>query len=211
MKHSLVLGSASAARASILERAGIAFTQLAADIDEAALVEQDAKPRVQAQALATAKAHRVANRMIAQHQISAPAYIVAADSVFEFEGRAFGKPLRADVAAERWRAQRGKAGCLHTGHTLIVVLDGNKQRVLQETVSASVSFAHVSETEINDYVATGEPLNVAGGFTIEGRGATLVSGVEGDPNAVLGLSLRAVREMLQRVGVSLTSWWHQHG
>src|SRR5699024_7223999 len=90
-----------------------------------------------------------------------------------------------------------------------VLMDGNKQRVLQETVSASVSFADVSDAEIEDYVATGEPLNVAGGFTLEGRGAALVSGVEGDPNAVLGLSLRAVREMLQRVGVSMTSWWDQ--
>src|SRR5699024_5752241 len=84
-------------------------------------------------------------------------------------------------------------------------MDGNKQRVLQETVSASVSFADVSDAEIEDYVATGEPLNVAGGFTLEGRGAALVAGVEGDPNAVLGLSLRAVREMLQLVCVSMTS------
>ncbi len=211
MKHPLVLGSASTARASILERAGIPFSQLAADIDEAALVEEGVKPRVQAQALATAKAHAVADLVMEQHQTIGPAYIVAADSVFEFEGRAFGKPLRADIAIERWRAQRGKTGRLHSGHTLIVLLDGTKQRVLQETVSASVSFADVSDAEIEDYVATGEPLNVAGGFTLEGRGATLVSGVEGDPNAVLGLSLRAVREMLQRVGVSLTSWWDQHG
>jgi len=209
MKHSLVLGSASAARANILERAGIPFSQLAADIDEAALVEESAKPHVLAQALATAKAHAVTDRIIDQHQTIGPTYIVASDSVFEFEGRAYGKPLQADIATERWRAHRGKTGCLHSGHTLIVLMDGNKQRVLQETVSASVSFADVSDAEIEDYVATGEPLNVAGGFTLEGRGAALVSGVEGDPNAVLGLSLRAVREMLQRVGVSMTSWWDQ--
>src|SRR5699024_11382895 len=92
---------------------------------------------------------------------------------------------------------RGKTGCLHSGHTLIVLMDGNKQRVLQETVSASVSFADVSDAEIEDYVATGEPLNVAGGFTLEGRGAALVSGVEGDPTAGVGLSFRVVREVVQ--------------
>lgn len=210
MKHPLVLGSASTARSRILERAGIPFSQLPVDIDEAALVKDIVKPRIQAQTLATAKAHAVADRVLDQHPTTEPIYIVAADSVFELEGQAFGKPLRTDIAIARWRAQRGKTGQLHSGHTLIVLLAGKKQRVLQETVSASVSFADVSDAEIDDYVATGEPLNVAGGFTLEGRGATLVSGVHGDPNAVLGLSLRAVREMLQRVGVSLTGWWNQH-
>lgn len=207
MSTHLVLGSASAARAAILTRAGIPFTQLAADIDESALAVDIPGPRAQAQALATAKAHAVADMLVEQHQPSVPTYVIAADSVFEFQGQAFGKPKLPKIAVQRWQAQRGKAGMLHSGHAIIGLLNGQKQRVLQESVSADVVFADVSDAVINDYVATGEPLFVAGGFTLEGYGATMVSEVRGDPNAVLGLSLRAVREMLDRLSVSLTTLW----
>lgn len=207
MSVTILLGSASSARAAILTRAGIPFTQLAADIDEAALVTDIPEPRVQAQALATAKAHAVANKLLHDPQPHDPTYIIAADSVFEFEGQAYGKPQRPEVATQRWRAQRGRSGMLHSGHTVVAVLGGRKQRILQETVSATVSFADVTDSVIDDYVATGEPLFVAGGFTLEGHGATMITGVDGDPNAVLGLSLRAVREMLDRLGVSMTALW----
>lgn len=207
MSVTIVLGSASAARAAILTRAGIPFTQLAADIDEEALVTDIPEPRVQAQALATAKAHAVADMLLHQQQPLEPTYVIAADSVFEFEGQAYGKPQHSDIATRRWRAQRGKSGMLHSGHTVIALLEGRKQRIVQETVSASVAFADVSDSVIDDYVATGEPLFVAGGFTLEGHGATMISGVDGDPNAVLGLSLRAVREMLDRLGVVITTLW----
>lgn len=207
MTPQIVLGSASAARAAILRRAGIPFTQLAADLDEAQLVTNIEQPRVQAQALATAKAHAVADLLIADQAPQAPTYVIAADSVFEFQGEAYGKPQTVKSATQRWRAQRGKTGQLHSGHCVIAILDGKKQRVLQETVSAAVTFANVSNTVIDHYVATGEPLYVAGGFTLEGHGATMIDAVDGDPNAVLGLSLRAVREMLDRVGVQLTQLW----
>lgn len=210
MTTRIVLGSASAARAAILERAGIPFTQVPADIDEAALVTEISKPRVQAQALATAKAHAVADRLTAEQRVTEATYILAADSVFELEGQPFGKPHRPQIARERWRNQRGKTGTLHTGHCVIAMLAGQSQRVLQETVSATVTFANVSDAVIDDYVATGEPLGVAGGFTLEGYGATMVSAVHGDPNAVLGLSLRAVRELLERLGVRLTQLWDTH-
>lgn len=208
MSVTLVLGSASAARAAILTRAGIPFRQFSADIDEAALVTDIPEPRAQAQTLATAKAHAVADRLIDQHEVVGPTYVIAADSVFEFAGRPYGKPQRPEIAIQRWHDQRGKSGVLHSGHSIIAILAGKKQRVLQETVSATVSFANVSKTVIQDYVATGEPLFVAGGFTLEGHGATMISGVEGDPNAVLGLSLRAVREMLERLDVHLTTLWN---
>lgn len=207
MSVTLLLGSASTSRAAILTRAGIPFTQLAADIDEAALVTDVPEPRVQAQALATAKAHAVCDMLLRDARPVEPTYIIAADSVFEFEGHAYGKPQHPDVATERWRAQRGKSGILHSGHTIIAALGGRKQRILQETVSATVAFANVSDSVIDDYVATGEPLFVAGGFTLEGHGATMIAGVDGDPNAVLGLSLRAVREILERLGVALTPLW----
>ena len=210
MTINIVLGSASSARAAILERAGIPFTQTPADIDETALVTEIPRPRVQAQALATAKAHAVADILMTQQQVDQPTYVIAADSVFEFEGQPYGKPHRPDIAQQRWKAQRGKTGTLHTGHCIIAILGGQKQRLLQETVSARVTFANVSDAVIEDYIATGEPLGVAGGFTLEGYGATMVSAVDGDPNAVLGLSLRAVRELLERVGVTLTQLWETH-
>lgn len=210
MTPQLILGSASSARAAILQRAGLPFTQLPADIDEAGFVADVSKPRVQAQALATAKAHAVVARLLAEHSPSAPTYVIAADSVFEFDGVAYGKPHTPQVAKQRWLAQRGRTGLLHSGHCVIAVVDGVAQRMVQETVTASVTFADVSERVIDNYIATGEPLHVAGGFTLEGHGATMVSAVDGDPNAVLGLSLRALREMLSRLGVCLTDLWTPH-
>lgn len=203
----IILGSASAARAAILDRAGIPFTQQPADIDEEALVVDIDQPRVQAQALATAKGHAVAELLIDSQRAQEATYVLAADSIFEFDGRPYGKPQQPEIARERWRAQRGKSGTLHTGHCIIAVQAGTKQHVLEETVSATVTFANVSDQVIDDYIATGEPLGVAGGFTLEGHGATMVSSVQGDPNAVLGLSLRAVRELLERVDVDLTALW----
>lgn len=204
---SIILGSASAARAAILHRAGIPFTQQPADIDEEALADGIDQPRTQAQALATAKAHAVADLLINTQRTQRPTYVLAADSIFEFEGQPYGKPHRAEVARTRWRAQRGKSGTLHTGHCIIPVLAETKHPALEETVSATVTFAQASDKVIDDYIATGEPLGVAGGFTLEGYGATMISSVHGDPNAVLGLSLRAVRELLERVDVDLTALW----
>lgn len=207
MTIQLVLGSASSARADILRRAGLPFIQRPADIDEAALAAGIALPGDQAQALAIAKAHAVADILLSEGQVAVPTYVIAADSVFEFEGQAYGKPLQPGVAQQRWQAQRGKSGILHSGHCVIAIRGSEKRHVAEETVSAVVSFAQVSDAVIEDYVATGEPLYVAGGFTLEGHGATMIDRVEGDPNAVLGLSLRAVRELLESMGVSLTKLW----
>lgn len=210
MTPQLVLGSASTARAAILQRAGIPFTQLPADIDEARFAADITKPRVQAQGLATAKAHAVVARLLEDHSPNTPTYVIAADSVFELDGLAYGKPRTPEVARQRWLTQRGRTGLLHSGHCVIAVVDGAAQRMVQETVTASVTFADASQRVINAYIATGEPLHVAGGFTLEGHGATMVSAVNGDPNAVLGLSLRALREMLARLGVHLTDLWTPH-
>ncbi len=207
MKIQLVLGSASPARADILRRAGLPFIQRPADIDEETLAAQIAQPRDQAQALATAKAHAVADLLLSEQRLEQPTYVIAADSVFEFYGQPYGKPHQPEIARQRWRAQRGKNGILHSGHCVIALIDHQKQHVVEETVSAGVTFAQVTDAVIDDYVATGEPLHVAGGFTLEGYGATMVDRVEGDPNAVLGLSMRAVRELFDSVGVSLTKLW----
>lgn len=229
----LVLASASSARAEVLHRAGIPFMTMVSDVDEEAVATElgSPDPETLAGELARAKTLDVVATLLtdvddaaedhtgdhagtaATPQQEEPALLVlGCDSVFEFDGEAHGKPGTADVALERWRAQAGGTGTLHTGHTLIEVPDTDgalpdPARQRRRTVSAQVSFADASEAEIQDYVDTGEPLGCAGGFTLEARGAALVRRVEGDPNAVLGLSVLALREMLNELGYSLTSVW----
>src|SRR5690625_7821131 len=135
----IVLCSASEAREAILRRAGIPFRQHAADIDEAALVTEIEQPRVQAQALATAKAHAVADTLLTDQPTLEHTYVIAADSIFEFDGKPYGKPHRPEIARQRWQAQRGNTGPLHTGHCIVTLLGGQKQPGLQDTATAQVS------------------------------------------------------------------------
>lgn len=224
----LVLASASSARAEVLHRAGIPFMTMVSDVDEAAVTAElgATDSAGLAAELARAKALDVVATLLTDDDDASdtvsdgvaedteePALLVlGCDSVFEIDGEAHGKPGTAEVAVRRWRAQAGRTGTLHTGHTLIELPDApgalpDPARQQHRTVSAQVSFAEATEAEIRDYVATGEPLGCAGGFTLEGRGAALVRGVEGDPNAVLGLSVNGLREMLAELGYSLTSVW----
>lgn len=226
----LVLASASSARADVLYRAGIPFMTMVSDVDEEAVAAELGAPHpaVLAGELARAKALDVVASLLTDvddeagptedvsdttDMLTEPALLVlGCDSVFEFDGEAHGKPGTAEEAVRRWRDQAGGTGTLHTGHTLIEMPDAggalpDPSRQRHRTVSADVSFTEVSEQEIQDYVATGEPLGCAGGFTLEARGAALVRRVEGDPNAVLGLSVHGLREMLQDLGYSLTSAW----
>ena len=130
--------------------------------------------------------------------------LIAADSMLEFENKPFGKPLTAENAIQRWQNMRGKNGVLHTGHT-IIRLD-NKQSI-SKVVSTKVFFANIDDEEIFDYVATTEPLNVAGAFTIDSLGAAFITKVEGDHSNVIGLSLPILREMVKELGLSWTKLW----
>ena len=130
--------------------------------------------------------------------------LIAADSMLEFENKPFGKPLTAENAIQRWQNMRGKNGVLHTGHT-IIRLD-NKQSI-SKVVSTKVFFADIDDEEIFDYVATTEPLNVAGAFTIDSLGAAFITKVEGDHSNVIGLSLPILREMVKELGLSWTKLW----
>lgn len=130
--------------------------------------------------------------------------LIAADSMLEFENKPFGKPLTADTAIQRWQNMRGKTGILHTGHT-IIRLDKNK--LISKAVSTKVYFANIDDEEIFDYVATTEPLHVAGAFTIDSLGAAFITKVEGDHSNVIGLSLPIIREMVKELGLSWTKLW----
>ena len=203
MEPSLILASQSPARAGLLSKAGIPFDTVVSHVDEDALVaaEGPLTPRDTALRLARAKAEAVA-----QLPGSAGALVLGCDSVFELDGQSYGKPYTPEVAVERIAGMSGRTGTLHTGHWLV---DTRRDPALGEgaTASADVQFAHMSAQEIRDYVATGEPLQVAGSFTLDGRGSVFIERVTGDPNAVIGLSLSTLRELLRAVGVSATSWW----
>ncbi|POH60624.1 Maf family protein [Arthrobacter glacialis] len=197
----LVLASKSPARTKLLSDAGIAHSILVSDVDEDA-VSAAAGPLTPAETallLARAKAEAVAADM-------SDGLVVGCDSVFEFDGEPYGKPWEAAVALERWQLMRGKSGVLHTGHWLINAA-GGESVAHGEINSAVVHFEDVSDAEILAYVATGEPLQVAGGFTIDGLAGAFISGVDGDPHTVVGLSISTLRRLLAKTGVSITELW----
>ncbi|MET1035747.1 MAG: nucleoside triphosphate pyrophosphatase [Arthrobacter sp.] len=209
----LVLASASPARARILEDAGIAFEVVVSAVDEDAVLRSAVEQHGALGAhdtsllLARAKAESVAGL-----EETDGAVILGCDSVFEFDGASYGKPHTEDVAAERWRAMRGKSGVLHTGHWLIDnrsedAEDGGTGATVGAVSSATVHFEDASDDEIAAYVATGEPLPCAGGFTIDGRGAAFLRSVEGDPHAVVGVSVSTLRRLLASAGLSVTDLW----
>lgn len=199
----LILASKSPARTKLLVEAGIPHRIVVSAVDEEAVTaaHPDATPGESALLLARAKAEAVATLPEA-----AGALVLGCDSVFEFDGEAFGKPYTAEVAIERLRAMSGRRGVLHTGHWLVDCRDGilSDDGVLS---SAVVEFTEMSDDEIAAYVATGEPLNCAGSFTIDGLGGAFLARVDGDPHTVIGLSISTLRSLLARSGVAVTELW----
>lgn len=189
----LVLASASPARLATLRSAGLEPEVVVSGVDESVVAAPS--PGELAQALAGLKAEAVAGTL------ADDALVLGCDSLLELEGRPLGKPGSAYAAAERWRQMRGRAGVLHTGHVLI---DTVSARSVRRLVSTVVHFADVSDDEIAVYTGTGEPVAVAGAFTIDGLGGWFVTGVEGDPHNVVGVSLPAVRDMVRELGYALT-------
>lgn len=199
----LVLASASPARKSTLIAAGIDPIIMVSDVDEDALIaglaRGGATPAEVVLELARAKASEVSRR----EGVPAGALVLGCDSMLEVGGEVLGKPGDAATATARWRAMRGGVGVLHTGHWLI---GAHGER--GETGSTTVRFADVTDAEIEAYVATGEPLHVAGAFTIDGRGGPFVESIEGDYHNVVGLSLPLLRRLLGQVGVPITQLWN---
>ncbi len=191
MQPRIVLASASPSRERLLRSAGLNPEIRVSGIDEEDSRYSDLSPKELVIALAIVKAHTVKNL------IDFPAIIIGCDSTFEFEGRSLGKPITADVARERARKLNGKFGLLHTGHCII---DTAKEIEFSDVASSKVYFAEMSDLEIDDYVATGEPLNVAGGFTLDGLSAPFISRIEGDASNVIGLSLPLLRRAIVELG-----------
>jgi septum formation protein len=193
----LVLASASPARLSLLKDAGLAPEVVVSGVDEGTLSAPT--PGELARVLAEAKAAAVAARPEASG-----ALVLGCDSVLELDGQAFGKPTSAEEATARWKSMRGRAGVLQTGHCVIDTATGRK---VSATASTVVRFGKPSDAEIAAYVASGEPLHVAGAFTLDGRSAPFIDGIEGDHGNVIGLSLPLLRRLLAELGIGITDLW----
>lgn len=207
MTARLILASKSPARTKLLAEAGIEHGVLVSDVDEPAVVAAygELDPHDTSLLLARAKAEAVASLPDADG-----ALVIGCDSVFEFDGEAHGKPYEPAVAIERISRMRGRSGVLHTGHWLVDTrspADGGTGWSGGAPASAEVFFAQMSDDEVAAYVATGEPLEVAGSFTIDSLGAAFVERVEGDVHAVVGLSLSTLRTLLGRAGVGVPELW----
>ena len=198
MTAPLVLASASSARLATLRAAGVEPVVVVSGVDESQV--SDLPPAELALQLAELKCAAVAARA----DLPAGALVLGCDSVLELDGESLGKPDDADDAVRRWRAMRGRAGVLHSGHSLRDTASGH---VAAATASTVVHFADVTDDEIAAYVATGEPLQVAGAFTIDGLGGAFVTRLEGDHHTVVGVSLPLLRDLLAELGHAWTDLW----
>ncbi|MFG2818982.1 nucleoside triphosphate pyrophosphatase [Kitasatospora sp. NPDC048365] len=192
----LVLASASPARLGLLRQAGLDPRVQVSGVDEDAISAPT--PGELARVLAEAKAKAVAVGLLDGE------LVVGCDSVLELDGQALGKPKDAADALERWRAMRGRAGVLQTGHCVIDTVTG---RQVSATASTTVRFGTPDDEELAAYIASGEPLHVAGAFTLDGRSAPFVEGIDGDPGNVIGLSLPLLRRLLADLDVRITDLW----
>jgi septum formation protein len=194
----LVLASASQARLETLRSAGVEPVVIVSGVDETRVA--DLPPAELALQLAELKCAAVAQR----DDLPASALVLGCDSVLELDGQALGKPDDAADAVRRWEAMRGRSGVLHSGHC---VRDTTTGHVAAATASTTVHFAALSDAEIAAYVATGEPLHVAGAFTVDGLGGAFVTGLEGDHHNVVGVSLPLLRDLVGELGHSWIDLW----
>jgi len=195
----LVLASTSPARKKLLAEAGIKFSVVSPGVDEDALVEK-LKPQTAHELtglLAKAKALAVATQF-------ENSLVLGCDSALEFGGEILGKPLVPAVAIERWKKMRGRSGFLFSGHYLFDTASGTGLAAVSKT---EVHFANLSDGEIENYVATGEPLNVAGAFTIDGLGGAYIEKIVGDYHTVVGLSLVELRRLVEGLGHDYQALW----
>ncbi|ASY10961.1 Maf family protein [Candidatus Planktophila lacus] len=189
----IVLASQSTSRRRLLEGAGINPTIIVSNVDEETVFFNAMSPADMVIALAVTKAHTV------REQIDYPALIIGCDSTFDVDGVSFGKPGTPDIARERAKKISGRSGLLHTGHCIIDTAQG---REIADRVTTKVTFSELTDHEIEDYIASGEPLQVAGGFTLDGFGSPFIPVIEGDYTNVVGLSMPFLRSAMSQLGYS---------
>lgn len=207
----LYLASTSPARLALLRSSGIEPIVLPSDVDEPAAVAaaEEALGRTlsadeMVQLLANAKAYAV----LEAHRDEIDGFVLGGDSAFVLGGTIYGKPYTPEVARERWELQRGRTGILHSGHALIDARAGSDDALVGAVARASVTFVDdLTDGEIDAYIASGEPLQVAGAFTIDSLGAPFIERIDGDPSTVVGLSLPTLRRLLGRFGVAFPNLW----
>jgi septum formation protein len=204
MEVRLVLASASSARLATLRAAGLDPEVLVSGVEESS-VTADSVADLTGR-LARLKAEATAARLALDGQ---PTVVIGCDSLLELDGGAYGKPASAAEAKDRWRRMRGRSGVLHTGHHLLLRRDGVVES-RSAVASTTVHFADLSDAEIGAYVGTGEPLQVAGAFTVDGLGGPFVTAIEGDHHNVVGISLPLLRVLLADLGVDWPELWAQH-
>ena len=212
----LLLASASPARRATLSAVGIEPLVRVSGVDEDAVLAAarerfgSLEPADAVLVLAQAKAQAVTEGLDDDPDAGDEFLVLGCDSMLEMDGEIHGKPVDAAQATERWRAMRGRSGVLHTGHWLVDERDaagGGTGGTLGATSSTVVHFADLTDAEIDAYVATGEPLAVAGAFTVDGRGGAFVTGIEGDHHGVVGVSLPLLRELLGEIGLTVPDLW----
>jgi septum formation protein len=198
--RSLVLASASPARLALLRAAGLAPHVMASGVEEQGVEGMTAEDA--ARTLAERKADAVVARLAATTDPAT--LVVGCDSMLSIDGEVRGKPASADQARDWWRTQRGRSGTLVTGHAVVDTATGRRACAVARTV---VRFGAPSDDELDAYIATGEPLAVAGACTIDGYGAPFVDGIDGDHGTVIGLSMPLLRRLLDELGVPITDLW----
>jgi len=189
----IVLASQSTSRRRLLEGAGIAPLVMVSHVDEETDFFNAMSPADMVIALAVTKAHAV------REQVDFPAIIIGCDSTFDVDGVSFGKPGTPEIAKERALAISGRSGLLHTGHCIIDTAQG---REIADRVTTKVTFSKMTNDEIDDYIASEEPLHVAGGFTLDGFGSPFIPVIEGDYTNVVGLSMPFFRSAMSQLGYS---------
>jgi septum formation protein len=200
----VVLASASSGRLRVLRQAGVEPSVIVSGVDEDAIIAAlgAAAPPDQ---VVSAKAADVAERLSAE--VAADCVVIGCDSMLLFDGRLSGKPGTPAAARAQWQLMAGRSGELYTGHCVLRVFDGVIRQRELEAASTTVRFATPSAEDLAGYLGSGEPLGVAGAFTLDGLGGWFVDGIDGDPSNVIGLSLPLVRRLLARVGLSVVDLW----
>lgn len=203
----VVLGSASTGRLGVLRQAGLDPLVVVSGVDEDAVIASlaDVPPERIVSGLAEAKADEVLTRLPAV--IAADCVVIGCDSMLFLDGRLCGKPGDVETARRQWQTMAGRTAQLYSGHAVLTVRDGSVVHRVADTGITAVHFGSPSDADLEAYLRSGEPLGVAGGFTLDGLGGWFIDGIDGDPSNVIGLSLPLLRRMLAGSGLSVAQLW----